>query len=200
MSNLVSFVDGRWIDLGLLAAINDLQVTSFFSDLPPVHPVKDLASTAPFSRPRVGSLKIDADSPEAISDVDRSKVAASYWKKIWAQRNTRVTDLQFKAYLAGYNKKINNDLLDNVCLDDILSTIKSSGNSCAGPDGITFAAWRAIPELSAKILFDVFKAIIAGQLPPRNFNVALLFLLPKKFTGLISDTRPSQLLIRTIEF
>ena len=30
----------------------------------------------------------------------------------------------------------------------------------------------------------------AGQPPPPGFNKGLLFLLPKKFTGLVSDTRP----------
>ena len=187
---LVKFTDGRWTDLGLLTAINDLRLCSFFSDSPPVHPVRDLANKAPFTRSRVGSLRIDADSPEAISDEDRSKVAASFWSKIWAKRSARVTSSQFKAYLAGYSKKINNDLLSTVSMEDVLSTIKSSGNSCAGPDGISFAAWRAIPEFSAKVLFGVFRAISAGQPPPRNFNKGLLFLLPKKFTGLIADTRP----------
>ena len=31
---------------------------------------------------------------------------------------------------------------------------------------------------------------MAGQLPPDGFNHGLLFLLPKKLTGLLSDTRP----------
>src|SRR4051794_12384697 len=60
----------------------------------------------------------------------------------------------------------------------------------AGPDGVSFAAWRAAPDLAAPILLAVFKAICAGQPPPLGFNKGLLFLLPKKNTGLISDTRP----------
>ena len=44
---LVKFTDGRWTDLGLLTAINDLRLCSFFSDSPPVHPVRDLANKAP---------------------------------------------------------------------------------------------------------------------------------------------------------
>ena len=55
-------VNGRWNDLGLLVAINDLQMCSFFSDSPSVHSVRDLANKAPFTRPRVGSLRMDANS------------------------------------------------------------------------------------------------------------------------------------------
>ena len=44
-----------------------------------------------------------------------------------------------------------------------------------------------LPPIS---LWDVLRAILNGQLPPDDFNHGLLFLLPKKLTGLISDTRP----------
>ena len=81
-------------------------------------------------------------------------------------------------------------MCQTVTLDDILYSITHSNNSTAGPDGILFAAWRAAPELAAPILLNVFTSISKGQPPPNNFNNGLLFLLPKKQTGLISDTRP----------
>ena len=38
--------------------------------------------------------------------------------------------------------------------------------------------------------FAAIRAIFHGHNPPDGFNHGLLFLLPKKLTGLISDTRP----------
>ena len=39
-------------------------------------------------------------------------------------------------------------------------------------------------------MLGVFEAIAKGHLPPNGFNHGLLYLLPKKNTGLLSDTRP----------
>ena len=189
-ASLVSFDNTRWCDKGILNVINDYQLSSFFSDAPPSHPIKDLASRAPFSRSRVGPLRSGPDSDEAINDADRSRVAADFWSKVWAKRDVVITESSIKTYLKDYDKKINADLISDITYDDILSSIKKSNNSSPGPDGVSFAAWRAVPEFSAKILYDVFKAISMGQPPPAGFNKGLLFLLPKKFTGLISDTRP----------
>ena len=63
-------------------------------------------------------------------------------------------------------------------------------DSAPGPDGIPFAAWRAAPDLSALLLHRVFEVIAKGHSPPEGFNHGLLYLLPKKDTGLVSDTRP----------
>lgn len=78
----------------------------------------------------------------------------------------------------------------DVSLKDILDALEHTNNSTAGPDGISFAAWRAAPELAGPVLFSAFQALCSGQPPPLGFNLGLLFLLPKKHTGLISDTRP----------
>ena len=36
----------------------------------------------------------------------------------------------------------------------------------------------------------MFDAIASGSLPPEGFNHGLLYLLPKKVTGLLADIRP----------
>ena len=71
-----------------------------------------------------------------------------------------------------------------------MDAIQSSNNSTPGPDGICFAAWRAVAPIAAPLLFDVSEAILKGHHPPDGFNHGLLFLLPKKLTGLAADTRP----------
>ena len=192
LSSFVSFRDNRWCDIGLLPAMHNVQnsISSSFSKPSSVNPIKILASKAPSSRARVGNLRFDFDSPEMISNTDRASLAACFWSKVWAARDVSPPPSARVNFLRGYTKKINSSLCHNICLDDIVFSINHANNSTPGPDGIPFAAWRAAPDLAAPILLAVFKAICAGQPPPSNFNKGLLFLIPKKATGLISDTRP----------
>ena len=65
-------------------------------------------------------------------------------------------------------------------MDLILDTLKFSGNSAAGPDGVPFCAWRAVPELSAKLLFDCFAHVGAGKpVDTAWFNQNFGWFLPK---------------------
>ena len=86
--------------------------------------------------------------------------------------------------------KIDQSLCERPDLEFITEIINRPNDSAPGPDGIPFAVWRAAPDLAAPILLRVFDAIAKGHTPPEGFNHGLLYLLPKKDTGLISDTRP----------
>ena len=88
----------------------------------------------------------------------------------------------------GYDREVGDCPTPDI--DAIKEAIKLSNNSSPGPDGISFAAWRAAPDLAAPVLHNVLSAIMRGHTPPEGFNHGLLFLLPKKLTGLVSDTRP----------
>ena len=147
----------------------------------PTHPIKNLANNAPFVRGRVGPLRASHDSAEAIDDKDRAKVAADYWSKIWSERDVYITGSQIKNYLKDYVKKVNIDLIPDVTYDDILFSIQRSNNSSAGPDGVSFAAWRAVPEFSANVLFKVFNALTIGQLPHvTSTKVFYIYFLKKR--------------------
>src|SRR6185437_11597663 len=110
--------------------------------------------------------------------------------KVWDKRTTSTTPSERTSFLRGYDSKVDNSLLQEPDLDSVLEAIAKSKNTAAGPDGIPFAAWRAAPDLAAPLLLGVLQAIFRGHNPPEGFNLGLLFLLPKKLTGLISDTRP----------
>ena len=190
LQGLVSFSNGTWRDNGLLAATRDLLQAPRFSPTPSIHPLKALANGAPSSRSRVGGLRLEANDEEAISDEARSKVASRFWSSIWSARPNPPPLSRLKSFLSGYSKKFNASLCPDLTVEDVLFSIKNTGDSTAGPDGLPFAAWRAAPDLAAPILFNVFRAISSGQPPPAGFNKGILFLLPKKNTGLVSDTRP----------
>ena len=98
----------------------------------------------------------------------------SYWSGVWAARPPLPAD-EADAFLRSYTKTIDSTTMPPPDLEAVLSSIRSSNNSTPGPDGIPFAAWRAAPDLSAPVL---------------GFNHGFLFLIPKKETGLVADTRP----------
>ena len=138
----------------------------------------------------MGPLRATSESPEAITDEDRSKVAAAFWSKVWGESSPSPSDSLRLDFLKGYIKLVDPDLCTAPTLDQVQSAISSSGDTTAGPDGISCAAWRATPDLAGPVLQGVLHALCAGQPPPKGFDNGLLFLLPKQRTGLAADTRP----------
>ena len=68
--------------------------------------------------------------------------------------------------------------------------IKTTNNSCAGPDGIAFQVYRTMAEAFAPILRELLVALSQGETPSADFNEALLFLISKGGTLTPMDMRP----------
>ena len=144
----------------------------------------------PSTRVRLHALRKDLDSPPTTDPNLMASYAATYWRKIWALRLTG-DRIPPEAYFGFFQKVIHDGPAPVIpSIQDISDCIARSKNSCAGPDGIPFSAWRAIREHAAPVLHMVVVALTAGVLPPADFNNGLLFLLPKKGTLLPTDTRP----------
>ena len=60
--------------------------------------------------------------------------------------------------------------------------ITASNNSSPGPDGIPFKACRATCKHAAPVLALVARSLAAGETPPDDYNLGILFLIPKKGT------------------
>ena len=190
LSNLVTWTEDHWAPCGLFEAVNDLRNTPPSTTPAAPNYLKFLSDNLPCTKSRLVALQDDVGGIPAVSAADKSKVAAAFWSKIWKARDVCVTRSQRGKFLAAYNKKVNPALCSEPDLEAVCAAIKRSNNSSAGPDGICFAAWRSVAELAAPVLLSALKAILKGHTPPVGFNFGLLFLLPKKLTGLISDTRP----------
>ena len=85
---------------------------------------------------------------------------------------------------------------------DISRSIKMSGNSAPGPDGIPFLAWRVLGPVAIDLLWDVAR-LLEGQdastklqaayydekkARPHNFNLSTLVCLPKAPAGSDGDS------------
>ena len=192
LRELVSFVEGRWIERGLSEATRELVSTASIpsGSSPKPNLLRVLADKIPSSRPLVSSLSLSPDTPPATSSADKSILSKIYWSKIWEKRQHPPSTFDRAHFLKKYKQKVDRTKCPEPDLEDILNAIKFSNNSSPGPDGISFAAWRAAPDLAAPVLLAALRAIFRGHNPPEGFNHGLLFLLPKKLTGLLSDTRP----------
>ena len=139
------------MDSGLLAAYRNLITEDTTSSPPPANHIKVLADKAPSTREHLGPIKANHDEEEVTSDSERAHVASNYWSRIWEERPPPPPHV-VRGFLEHYTKKVKPDLCKDVSLEEITYSIKHSGNTSPGPDGIPFAAWRAAPDLAAPVL------------------------------------------------
>ncbi len=192
LADLVTFKDGRFWDTGLDSASRELFIAA--SGPPPSavvrHPVTVLKDKLPGSKARIPHLRQEQADPPCFSEAGKSSIATKFWSNVWAPRSNRASDSVRESFLSGYSKRVDSSLLSTPSLENVADAIKRSNNSSPGPDGVPFAAWRAAPDLASPLLFNVLNKICEGQAPPPGFNYGILFLIPKKPSGLVSDTRP----------
>jgi ribonuclease HI/exonuclease III len=131
------------------------------------------------------TIKSDYTSdPKRMAEIVREPLA-----KIWAKRKTKIKP---KKWLEFYANQIPKELIPNLPnIDDAEDVIADSNDSCTGPDGIPFSAYRAVKRHAAPLLVALFKVLTKENTTvPKNFNHGLLFLIPKTDSGLPLDTRP----------
>ena len=62
---------------------------------------------------------------------------------------------------------------------------KQGRNTASGPDGIPYSAYRNAKGVSKSVLLRVWQDLLeTDNLPPDNFNYAIMACLPKKIAGL----------------
>jgi ribonuclease HI/exonuclease III len=156
-------------------------------------PIKAIKRQLPCTRGRLTHLKgkeedILTDDPQAMGDI-----IALYYSEVWKFNDKGAGDGEVWEYLDKYDVRVPTHLQPSrPTPDDFADAITSSNDSAAGPDGIPFNVYRKFlqhdPDF-AKTLCDVTTAMCDGIPPPKAYNHARLFLIPKRTGGLVSDTR-----------
>ena len=154
------------------------------------NPIKQLKQNLPRTQARLGGLRALPQDEVSSNGADMSRLAADFWGRVWTTRSPPTSPEERAKWLQWYTKKVDHSLLSKPTLESVRSAVLNSKNTSPGPDGIPFAAWRAIPDISSRVLFKALTSLLNGDQPPKDFNLGLLFLLPKKNTHLVSDTRP----------
>ena len=141
-----------------------------------------------------------------ITDSDRmANMIKQYFGKIWTKRAGAPPLQEMLNYLNDYKTRISASLHpsfpnlteEDVCseielswLGVVLAAIKKSSDSCAGPDGIPFAVYRALPSICGAFLLEILIDLANGVPPPPDFNLGNLFLIPKDESGFVLNHRP----------
>ena len=190
LGELVTLREGFYFDNGLEVATRELLLkVGEAATGARQNPITRLKEALPTTRAHVPHLRDRATDEPNWSVKGKTEAAKAYWGRIWAKRKVGPSAQERSEFLSDYNKKIDVPVVLPT-LQDIKEAILKTGNTSAGPDGISFAAWRAVPDLAATLLHRVLETLSKGQAPPPGFNYGLLYLLPKADSGLASDTRP----------
>ena len=149
-----------------------------------------IAKSLPKMRNKIVELtKLDeSNQPVLTKDPQElTAIASGFWKDKWAAAAPK---LNLKTFLRAYKKRITTKKVKAINLEAVEAAILSSHNSCAGPDGISFAAYRAICHFASPVFLGAIRLMQKGVPPPKNFNAGTLFLIPKTGLPLVEDTRP----------
>ena len=159
------------------------------------HILRKLKKLLPASDSVIHSVIDPTTGRLTSSDSDFAKVANDHWGDVFGRRNSE------PSLISNWVTRLPDFSQCRKCTkQDIAKKIRNSKRSSPGPDGIPFACYASTSALSSEILFDALcdlKDPLADA-PPRGFNEALLFLLPKTHSHSvdgeqvygITDTRP----------
>lgn len=165
---------------------NDFASLAFEEDAKvPISKVATLAKTLPNTRQRITALH-DATNDCLTSDPNEmTHIANSFWRDKWSKKPVHDPSRLFRIY----GKKLSIQPTP-ITLETVTKAIMSTNNSSPGPNGVPFAAYRAVVRVAATVFLNMIIFLQQGCNPSAGFNAGTLHLLPKKATDRIEDTRP----------
>ena len=176
-NNLISYTDGLYNNDKLRAYMAELltkgsiEGSMLEEDPLQVHGAKSgdnvvdqIKLLLPSTRKRVAGLRTTLDEEMTTTPTEMGKIAKDYWEQIWSKDAATSSPSTF---LGNYSKR-GNDLKRPSIPDvqEVERIINSTNNSCAGPDGIPFAAYRTVSTYYAPIAHATLLALSRGEPPP----------------------------------
>ena len=171
-----------WINKELAVAAIDQDTQA------PKSKLETLASTLPSQRSRLKQIWDPAegrtvDDPGKVTDV-----LHNFWRNKWDQKAVKDPASLFRAF--GRKIGISPKPIDLHLITSIITKMHSKTDSCPGPDGIPFQAYITTIDFAAPVLLYCINSLKNGKTPPEDFNAGDLYILPKKPTDRVEDTRP----------
>ena len=168
----------------------------FTPEVPIVGPkpnaLKELKLKLPSTRAKIEALRCGADKIPSNDPKVIGPLIQSYYGKIWSAVETGPDrQEELRLYLEDYDRHVEPDKILDISIDLVRKAILMAPSTSPGPDGVPFSAFKATIDLAGPILLDVclFLGIKRSE-ELGSFNEATLFLLPKKETLEVEDTRP----------
>ena len=143
----------------------------------------------PSNRRRIHHIRANEAGALTSDPHKMANIYKDHWEKIWSERTNSPTSEVLNNYFKDYDKTIK--IIPTLpTIDQITDTIKATNNSCAGPDGIPFAFYRNLLDITPTLILDTLTLLSTNTPPPEGFNHARLFLIPKSLSTIVDDTRP----------
>ena len=160
---------------------------------PKTNALKELKFKLPSTRTSIVALRVGHEKLPSSNPAELGPLIKDHYQKIWsaaiphADRQSSLAD-----YLSDYDRHIDISKIKEINLELVEKAIHMAPSTSPGPDGIPFSAYKANIELAAPVILDVCNFLSSRQNAETigDFNFANLFLLPKKDTLEVEDTRP----------
>ena len=160
---------------------------------PKANALNELKVKLPSTRTKIQALRVGPDKTPSSNPDLIGPLIKDHYDKIW-KAATVPSDRQasLDAYLSDYDRCIDPSKIIDINLELVEKAIHMAPSTSPGPDGIPFSAFKANIALAGPIILDVcmFLGSKRDESTIGGFNFANLFLLPKKDTLEVSDTRP----------
>jgi ribonuclease HI len=208
LTGLVAHIDGLLAAAPAEAAqaINGHEASDTIEvDLPPsfipgagregTDPITALKERLPSMRARLTALRSKPGDELTSKPAAMGDIIVQHYEEVWAKNEAGAQGPAIRTYIQQVAGKmqIPTELQPVMpSAEDFIDIISKTNDSCAGPDGTPFSYYRTYVRLDpslAHVLADVCALIGAGVTPPKGYNHARFFLIPKKAGGLIGDTR-----------
>jgi hypothetical protein len=138
---------------------------------------------------------------------DMAKALSAHWSKVFAGQALREQDIQSwleETYPAGEGLQglpARNDRVWRLRRRDVARAVQQAGRSSPGPDGIPYAAWRALGPYGIDSLWEAMHELEGEDAADRleeaykdaagcHFNLGLLACIPKATTGTTAEGLP----------
>jgi ribonuclease HI len=143
-----------------------------------------ISRSLPSCKKSITALK---DTDDSITDNPAriNTLLANFWKNKWVHTATRNSDTLFRIY-----NKVIKCAPTEITEAFVHTVIAKTNDSAVGPDDIPFEVYRATADIAAPVILSCIHSLMDGDPPPPTFNGGLLYVLPKKPTLLVEDTRP----------
>lgn len=151
--------------------------------------VEEIKVFLPSSRKRIHGLRARAGEELVEDPSQMGALIDSYYGDLWSEGQVP-SNRKIQRFLRRYNKRLDPSLIVEPTRETFKRGILGSNNTTTGPDGVPFVAFREIVEEASEEFYLLFVHLKGGGRSPKKFNLGLLFLILKKMTMLVGDTRP----------
>ena len=154
-------------------------------------PVDTIRHILPSTKTPLTTLREHITDDVTTEPKTQAKIIKKFWGGIWSKRPEAANKPSLDRYLRFYNKHIPETHTPIFpTLKTVQDQILKPRDTSPGPDGLPFALYRSLVDITGPLILDIIIALGTGEKPPKEFNLGGLCIFPKDNSFTIARTRP----------